>query len=153
MPRFRRHSRQVDDSRQADRSTQQLTRQQQQILRNRGTERPYSGQYVEHDANGVYHCVNCGAALFDSDSKFESTTPGLIGWPAFSDVFGSDSVDLRPDNSLGMRRTEVVCKQCGGHLGHLFDDPDAPNRTHYCVNSACLHFKEASAKQKKDSQD
>jgi peptide methionine sulfoxide reductase MsrB len=77
-----------------------------------------------------------------------------MGWPAFSDVFDRGSVDLRPDNSLGMRRIEVVCKQCGGHLGHLFDDPDAPNRTHYCVNSACLRFEEEDPmKQEEESQD
>lgn len=142
MAIFRQSKHQDGDARPADALAQEpLTALQRRILQNRGTERPYSGDYVDHYDDGIYTCANCDANLFRSESKFESTTPGLMGWPAFSDIFDPDSVELRRDNSLGMERTEVICKRCGGHLGHLFDDPAAPNHIHYCVNSACLLFK------------
>lgn len=118
-----------------------LTAEQYHILREKGTEAPFSGKYVNHDEVGNYVCSACGQILFESDTKFESTTPGLVGWPAFSDVANSKAVELVADNSLGMRRQEIICKRCGGHLGHYFDDPVSPNGKHYCVNSVCLDFK------------
>ncbi len=108
-------------------------------MREKGTEAPYSGKFVHENSAGVYKCAACGQELFSSETKFESTTPGLQGWPAFSDPANLENIELRPDDSFGMHRTEVICKNCGSHLGHLFeDDPAAPNGKHYCINSACL---------------
>jgi peptide-methionine (R)-S-oxide reductase len=121
---------------------QKLTPEQYHNLRERGTETPGSGAYVDTYDYGMYHCAACGQALFSSDTKYESTIPGLIGWPSFSDAVTRDAVELRDDNSFGMHRTEVVCKNCGSHLGHLFDDPSSPNGKHYCINSVCLNFEE-----------
>lgn len=118
-----------------------LTDEQKQVLFNNGTEAPFSGKYVNHSEKGMYTCVNCGAKLFSSSTKFESTTPGLAGWPSFSEVANSKAVNLKEDNSLGMYRTEVTCANCGAHLGHLFTEvPDHPSGVHYCINSACLGF-------------
>lgn len=117
-----------------------LTPEQYRVLREKGTEAPGTGQYLNFDKDGMYHCAACGQALFTSDSKYESTMPGLIGWPAFSEAAAKDAVELRNDDSLGMKRTEVVCKRCGSHLGHVFDDPSSPNGKHYCINSVCLDF-------------
>lgn len=118
-----------------------LTDEQKKVLFEKGTELPGTGEYLNHDEAGMYTCANCGAALFKSDDKYESRTPGLIGWPSFADPATNDAVELRPDNELGMQRTEVVCKNCGGHLGHVFDAPDAPEGgKHYCINSVCLGF-------------
>lgn len=118
-----------------------LTPDQYKVLRQKGTEAPFSGRYLNHDKEGTYNCVACGAELFNSNAKYESTTPGLIGWPSFGDVIRSGAVKLQPDNSFGMERTEVVCANCGGHLGHLFDDNSAQTGKHYCINSVCLDFK------------
>ncbi|MGH7241508.1 MAG: peptide-methionine (R)-S-oxide reductase, partial [Candidatus Saccharimonadales bacterium] len=82
----------------------------------------------------------CGQALFKSDTKYESSMPGLIGWPAFSEAADAGAVKLQDDGSMGMQRTEVVCSNCGGHLGHLFPDDSSPNGQHYCINSAALEF-------------
>ncbi len=120
-----------------------LTPEQYKMLRQKGTEAPGSGQLLQNDKTGDYMCAACGQVLFKSDTKFESTTPGLIGWPAFCEIAANDAVKLVPDDSLGMSRTEVVCTNCGSHLGHYFDDPSSPNGKHYCVNSAALDFKEA----------
>lgn len=120
---------------------QKLSEEQYQVLRKKGTEAPGSGQYVDFSDDGMYHCVACGQALFGSDTKYESTTPGLIGWPAFSEAASKGSVELRDDDSMGMQRTEVVCSNCGSHLGHLFADDSSPNGQHYCINSVCLDFK------------
>lgn len=117
-----------------------LTPEQKAVLFQGDTELPGRGAYLHHSETGMYTCVNCGAELFSSESKYESRTPGLIGWPSFSDPARQDSVELRPDDSLGMRRTEVICKACGGHLGHVFDANDSPNGKHYCINSTCLQF-------------
>jgi peptide-methionine (R)-S-oxide reductase len=120
-----------------------LTPEQYHVLREKGTEVPGSGKYVDFDGDGMYHCAACGQALFKSDSKFDSTMPGLIGWPAFSEAAASGAVELKDDDSLGAHRTEVVCTNCGSHLGHLFeDDPSSPNGKHYCINSVCLNFEE-----------
>jgi peptide-methionine (R)-S-oxide reductase len=119
-----------------------LTPQQFHILREKGTETPFSGKLLHQDGNGDFTCVACGVVLFGSDSKYESTIPGLEGWPSFADVANSDAIELTDDNSFGMHRTEVTCKNCGGHLGHLFDDETSPTGKHYCINSAALDFKD-----------
>lgn len=120
---------------------QKLTPEQYRVLREKGTEAPGSGKYVDFNEDGMYHCAACGQALFPSDAKYESTAPGLIGWPAFSEAAGKGAVKLQDDDSLGMHRTEVVCSNCGSHLGHLFADESSPNGQHYCINSVCLNFK------------
>lgn len=117
-----------------------LTPEQYHVLRQKGTELPGSGQYDNFYKDGMYHCMACGAKLFSSDTKYESTTPGLIGWPAFSDAADKGAVKLEEDNSMGIQRTEVTCANCGSHLGHLFDDSSSPNGKHYCINSVCLDF-------------
>jgi len=119
----------------------QLTPEQYHVLRKKGTEPPFSGKYVENNEKGMYTCVACGAELFKTDTQYESTIPGLIGWPSFGDVAKQGTVELREDNSFGMKRTEVICKNCGGHLGHLFDDDTSPTGKHYCINSVALDFK------------
>lgn len=118
-----------------------LTPEQYHVLREKGTETPFSGKLLYNKADGKYVCSACGATLFDSKDKYDSTTPGLVGWPSFSDVIDQGAVELKDDKSFGMHRTEVVCKNCGGHLGHLFDDPSSPNGQHYCINSTSLDFK------------
>lgn len=119
-----------------------LTAEQYRVLRNKGTEAPGSGQYVDFFKDGTYHCIACGQLLFRSSSKFESTMPGLVGWPAFSELANNDAVKLIPDDSLEMARTEVVCSNCGSHLGHLFyNDSNSPNGRHYCINSIAMEFK------------
>ncbi|MGH7202930.1 MAG: peptide-methionine (R)-S-oxide reductase MsrB [Candidatus Levyibacteriota bacterium] len=120
---------------------EKLTPEQYHILREKGTERPGSGNLLQNEKTGDYMCAACGTVLFKSDSKYESTIPGLMGWPSFADVAKSDAVELVNDDTLGMRRTEVICKTCGGHLGHLFDDSTSPTNQHYCINSAALKFK------------
>lgn len=114
-----------------------LNPEQFKVLRQCGTEPPFSGKYVHHKENGIYICAGCGNELFTSDTKFESGS----GWPSFWEKLSEDSVDLKPDNSYGMRRTEVVCKKCGGHLGHVFDDGPNPTGLRYCINSLSLDFK------------
>lgn len=123
---------------------QKLTPEQFHVLREKGTEIPGTGKYVNNNEAGDYTCAACGQVLFKSGSKYESTTPGLIGWPAFSDAADAGSVKLQDDNSMGMHRTEVVCSNCGGHLGHLFPDDSSPNGQHYCINSAALDFEKVS---------
>lgn len=119
----------------------QLSPEQYAVLRQKGTEPPFSGCYTVPDKAGTYHCAACGTALFSSEQQYESTALGLRGWPSFAEVIDSGSVELKPDTSEDMQRTEVVCATCGGHLGHLFDDPAAPNGKHYCINSVALDFK------------
>lgn len=118
-----------------------LTPEQYRVLREKGTEAPFTGKLLNHKGTGDYACAACGAVLFKSGSKYDSDIPGLAGWPSFADVAAGDAVELKPDNSLFMRRTEVICKNCGGHLGHLFDDSSSPSGKHYCINSVCLDFK------------
>lgn len=119
-----------------------LTKEQLHVLKNGGTEAPYSGKYVTKQTDGMYHCVGCGQALFSTDSQYESQMPGLLGWPSFAELAESEAVDLKQDDSLGMSRTEVVCSNCDGHLGHVFDDPDSPTGKHYCINSCVLDLQE-----------
>lgn len=117
----------------------ELTPEQYRVLRQAGTERPYSGVLTDNEAPGVYRCAGCGAELFTSDNKYHSG----CGWPAFDDVAQTDRVILREDRSLGMVRTEVLCANCGGHLGHLFNDgPSETTGMRYCINSAALKFEE-----------
>jgi peptide-methionine (R)-S-oxide reductase len=118
-----------------------LTPEQYRVLRECGTETPGSGELLYNFEKGVYVCPVCNSILFSSETKFESKTPGLVGWPSFSEAASSDAIELRPDARFGMNRTEIVCKTCGSHLGHLFDDPSAPNGKHFCINSAALNFK------------
>jgi len=125
-----------------DQWKQKLTPEQYHVLREKGTEAPGSGKLLHNDKTGDYTCAACGAMLFKSDSKYDSDIPSLEGWPSFAAVAASDAVELRPDDSLGMSRTEVICKNCGSHLGHLFDDPSSPTNQHYCINSVALDFQE-----------
>lgn len=124
-----------------DELKQRLTPEQYRVLRERDTEAPGTGALLYNEAKGEYSCPVCHSRLFTSDAKYESTMPGLIGWPSFSEAAGNDALVLTPDTSLGMHRTEVTCAVCGSHLGHLFDDPSSPNGQHYCINSAALEFK------------
>lgn len=117
-----------------------LTPEQYAVLRQKHTETPGSGKYLHHTEQGMYVCAACGNELFSSDSKYDSTEPGLIGWPSFSELAQNDAVQLLPDASLGMERTEVVCANCGGHLGHVFAASDSPTGQHYCINSVSLAF-------------
>ena len=117
-----------------------LTPEQYHVLREKGTEAPGTGVYLHNDEHGVYHCAACNAELFKSDTKHDSTMPGLIGWPSFSEAATNDALVLSDDDSLGMRRTEVTCANCGSHLGHLFPDDSSPNGQHFCINSAALDF-------------
>src|SRR3954468_18497042 len=121
---------------------QKLTPEQYHILRQKGTEAPFTGKLLNEKGTGDFVCGACGALLFKSDKKYESDVPGLAGWPSFADVAQGDAVELQDDNSLGMHRTEVICKNCGSHLGHLFDDESSPSGQHYCINSAALDFQE-----------
>jgi len=117
-----------------------LSPEQYKVLRECGTEPPFTGKYVNHKEDGTYVCAGCGNALFSSDTKFESGS----GWPSFWDQVSEDAIETREDNSLWMRRTEIVCKKCGGHLGHVFDDGPNPTGLRYCVNSLSLEFKPAT---------
>jgi peptide-methionine (R)-S-oxide reductase len=118
-----------------------LTSEQYHILREKGTEAPFTGEYFNHSEKGMYTCAVCGAELFSSDTKFDSSAPGLMGWPSFYDVAKSDAVKLSEDNNMGMKRVEINCANCGSHLGHLFENiPGEEHDKHYCINSASLKF-------------
>jgi peptide-methionine (R)-S-oxide reductase len=119
---------------------QLLTPQQFHVLRESGTERAFSGEYWNVHDDGTYHCAACDAVVFSADTKFESGS----GWPSFFDVIDEDAVELVEDRSHGMIRTEVRCRRCGSHLGHLFADGPRPTGQRYCMNSASLRLEKAA---------
>ena len=115
---------------------ERLTSEQFEVLRNKGTERAFTGEYAVSKEDGVYRCAGCGAELFSSETKYESGT----GWPSFWQPIDSDAVERHEDKTLFMRRTEVTCARCGGHLGHVFNDGPRPTGERYCMNSVSLQL-------------
>ena len=126
----------------------ELTPDEYDVLRRQGTEAPFSGKYLDHTEKGAYRCRACGAMLFTSEQKLNSSEsePGLQGWPSFADPAVAENIGTRPDDTYGMHRTEIYCKKCGGHLGHVVDEKvEGAPRKHYCVNSVCLTFEKGEA--------
>ena len=119
----------------------ELDPEQFDVLRCSATERAFTGKYWNCHDDGMYHCAGCDAVLFDSNTKFDSGT----GWPSFTEPAVAEAVELRDDLAYGMRRTEVVCRRCGGHLGHVFPDGPGPNGLRYCMNSAALDLQPRDA--------
>lgn len=121
---------------------EELSPELRRVAREGGTEAPFTGAFVSNHEQGTYKCAICGTELFSSDTKFDSGT----GWPSFTNPMNLEHIELHQDNSLGMARTEVVCKKCGAHLGHVFDDgPQDAGGKRYCINSVCLDFEEKEA--------
>lgn len=123
---------------------EELDPQLYHVAREKGTEAPFTGKYLNEHSKGIYKCAICGTELFSSDTKFDSGT----GWPSFTDPSNLEHVELHEDNSHDMKRTEVICKKCGAHLGHVFDDLPAQSGGHkgskrYCINSVCLEFEKS----------
>jgi len=113
-----------------------LTQEQYRVLRKAGTERAFTGEYVECHVEGMYRCAACGVELFSSDAKFDSGS----GWPSFTQPSADSALELHSDRSMGMARTEVLCRACGSHLGHVFDDGPMPTGQRYCINSCSLRI-------------
>ena len=135
-PRDVRDHRRMDTTRTDKEWREQLTPEQYEVLRRKGTERAFTGEYVHTEDEGIYRCAGCGAELFGSDTKFDSGT----GWPSFTEPSVAANVELHRDLSHFMIRTEVTCRRCGGHLGHVFDDGPAPTGKRYCINSCSLQL-------------
>lgn len=114
----------------------ELTPEQYRIVRQKGTERPFTGEYVDEHASGTYRCIACGEPLFSSDAKYDSRS----GWPSFYQALDPAKIEEHEDSTHGMRRIEVTCARCGAHLGHLFPDGPQPTGMRYCVNSASLRL-------------
>ncbi len=119
---------------------EQLSEQEYYVLRQKGTERPFTGKYNDFYEKGNYYCAACGELLFTSESKFKSG----CGWPSFSDIANEKHIILKKDTSHGMIRTEVLCANCGGHLGHVFNDGPPPSYLRYCINSVAVKFREGN---------
>lgn len=126
-----------------DQWRKELSPEQYRVLRQQGTEPPFSHPYAYEKKSGAYRCAACGAELFRSDTKFDSGT----GWPSFTEPAVAEAVELREDRAHGMIRTEVVCRRCGSHLGHVFDDGPGPTGQRYCINGVCLVHEPAEAQE------
>lgn len=120
---------------------QKLDREAYRVLREKGTEAPFSGKYLKENKKGTYACAACENPLFPSTAKYDSSTTGLAGWPSFNKAL-KGAIKFAKDLSYGMERTEILCSKCDSHLGHVFDDKEAKTGKHYCLNSVCLDLKE-----------